>query len=198
MPLLTTQSAKGYGFNNLITVAGSGSFESIASTVLSSNTSSVNFSSIPSTFQHLQLRMELRDNQSSSAGGYYYDLTFNNNTSSGYSYMYGEVGTPPSNTNFATGGSNSTTTAYGPYFPTALSASSVFGVVILDIFDYANTNKATTFTHTGAFTDGSNARFAQMGGHWLNNSAVNQITISHPAGSFVTGCTFSLYGIKNS
>jgi hypothetical protein len=197
MPLQTLQSARSFGFGKIITAAGDSSFESIASTVISSSTSSVTFSSIPGTFQHLHLRLNVRT-VDGAVGGNYLNVYFNNDTASGYSYAYNEAGNPPSSTNFGTGASTSNTQAYSPYVATNANASSYFGPIIMDIFDYANTNKRKTFHMRGFFHDRANSRPSKMAGHWRDASAITSIKIEVPSGNYVNGSSFALYGIKNS
>ena len=66
-----------------------GSFESIATTTVGSGgTSSIDFTSIPSTYQHLQLRIISRVSNADTGDNIF--LQFNGDTSSNYSWHYME------------------------------------------------------------------------------------------------------------
>lgn len=166
-----------------------GSYESIASTTLSTTSSTVTFSSIPSTYSHLQIRMSAR---SSFSFGSMFDsyIAFNgDNTYSGYKdhILYGNGSTVTAvnassyNLSYTTPGVNQT--------------ASVYNGIVLDILDYANTNKNTVARFFGgADLNGSgNIVFGSV--LWPNTAAVNQITLSCD-GSFVSGSTFALYGVN--
>lgn len=166
-----------------------GSYESIASTTLSTTSSTVTFSSIPSTYSHLQIRMSAR---SSFSFGSMFDsyIAFNgDNTYSGYKdhILYGNassvtaVNASSYNLSYTTPGANQT--------------ASVYNGVIIDVLDYANTNKNTVARFLGgADLNGSgNIVFGSV--LWPNTAAVNQITLSCD-GSFVADSTFALYGVN--
>jgi len=171
--------------------APSGAYDSIATTTLGSTTASVTFSSIPSTYTHLQLRMSAR---SSFSFGSMFDsyMAFNgDNTYSGYKdhILYGNgssvtaVSASSFNLSYITPGVNQT--------------ASVYNGVVVDILDYANTSKNTVARFLGgADLNGSgNVVFGSI--LWPNTAAVNQITLSCD-GSFVADSTFALYGIKGA
>jgi hypothetical protein len=76
-----------------------------------------------------------------------------------------------------------------------------FGVYIIDILDYANTNKyKTARTLHGWDNNGSGTTYGQVGFHsanWRANDPVTQITASmFTSSSFMQYSRFSLYGIK--
>ena len=74
MPLLTTRSSKGYGWGALV---GSvvGDFEAIATYTVGTALNTVTFSSIPSTYVNLQMRIFAK---TSSMGNSAYWTYFNN------------------------------------------------------------------------------------------------------------------------
>jgi hypothetical protein len=74
-----------------------------------------------------------------------------------------------------------------------------FGANIIDILDYANTNKyKTTRTLSGGDNNGSG--FVQfMSGNWRNTNAVTSIDIFQVDGDTIAEYSqFALYGIKGS
>jgi hypothetical protein len=174
-------------------VAG-GDFESIATvTVGSGGASSIEFTSIPSTYQHLQVRLVARSTNSAN------DLDTNVrigtgsiDTGSNYAnhLLYGTGSTAA-----ATGYTSASTMWLGMQ-PGATATASVFGATILDLLDYANTSKNTTLRGFSGF-DRNGAGFAlATSGLWINTAAVDQIRLYPSAGNFAQHSTAALYGVK--
>jgi hypothetical protein len=173
--------------------APSGAYDSIATTTLGSTTASVTFSSIPSTYTHLQIRAIFRG---SAAGTSTNDLKmqFNSDTGSNYSQHY--VGGGGSST-FAGGVANYT------YIP-AISilqdgnTANVFATSVIDILEYANTNTfKTTRTLYGYDANGS-GEILLGSGNWRSTSAITSITFTPSSGSLKQYSSFALYGIKGN
>jgi len=180
--------------NNLIATldagagGAAGSFESIATTTLSTNATTVTLSSIPSTYKHLQLRWIAQTYNATSNEGIYYQL----NTDTAANYSYHNLGGDGSNA-FANGGASVT---YPALSSNVLPASgSTWGVGILDIHDYASTTKNKTLRNMcGKDTNGAGS-IVLSSGVWLNTAAVNSLSIRTGTG-FGSGSKFALYGIK--
>lgn len=203
MPLLTTQSANGYGFGRLLTSGGSfadPSFESISKWRATSNTSApIDIQSIPSTYKHLQLRILYRD-QSGQGGtdggaveGYYY---FNNDTTAANYSLHVVKGN---------GGGNAATGAGYATYGDGLAAflgfrsnwgGSAFGITIIDLLDYQNSNKYKTIRSFSGAAGGSVGGARVTHGTWRNTTTVNRMTFYGNQGGFATGTVFALYGIK--
>jgi len=170
-------------------------FESIASSALGSDTASVTFSSIPNTYQHLQLRMLVKNDSTTSNVRPVY-LRFNSDSGSNYVY-HNLVG----NGSSASSG-NWTGYSYVELGLTTASSTGLsnnFGVFLVDIHDYASTSKNQT-VRTFSGTEQNGSGYSQLySGLWLNTNAINSITLLC-AGTqkFVTGSTFALYGIKGA
>jgi len=173
-------------------VAG-GDYESIATvTVGSGGSSSISFTSIPSTYQHLQIRMLARTNASSANGSGI--LRYNGDTSSS-NYTYHEIV-----------GNGSSVSAYGSAAPESNQISTTtagtaltnnFGVGITDLLDYSNTNKYTTQRNLGGYDNNGSGQVRFNSGLWMNTAAITSITITPNAGTaFVEYSSFALYGIK--
>lgn len=165
-------------------------------TVDSGGASSITFSSIPSTYTHLQIRALVRtDRATYSNDGI--NITFNSDTGANYSYheLTGDGGN--ASANYATSAN------YIFLQGLAGSASSnVFGETVIDILDYTNTNKNTTVRGLSGFDNNSgagnqNGYISQGSGAWYSTPAVTSITIDQRSGSnFQQYSTFELYGIK--
>jgi hypothetical protein len=166
------------------------SYYSIATqTVGSGGASSITFSSIPSTYTHLQIRALLKT--SSSAGSYIYPMRFNADSGSNYSnyYMRGN-GSSVS----ATNGSSQASISFGDY-PNSTNTN-MFGVVIIDILDYANTNKYKTMRYLEGFDTNGSGQVNFGSSLWKSTSAISNISMADNYGNFAQYSSFALYGIK--
>jgi hypothetical protein len=172
-------------------------FESIATvTVGAGGQSSVTFSSIPSTFKHLQIRWNCITNR----GTYAMDdikMTFNGDAGANYSSHRAKC----DHTSFLAGASINQNYIY--YDVSAgTSVSNFFGAAITDVLDYASTNihkttRAFTGTDVNGAVAGETGRFGLQSGNWRSTSAINSITIAPLNGTqFNQHSSFALYGIK--
>jgi hypothetical protein len=172
-------------------------------TVGSAGAASITFSSIPSTYTHLQVRGILQTNRSS----YIVDLTtvrFNSNTGSNYSdhNLYGGYNTSPNVT------SSADTSANRMYFQGLNSGvgANIFTGVVMDILDYANTNKYKTVRNLQGFdvngtvgTGSLGGTIALSSGNWRSTDAITSVNISMIDGTaFNQYSSLALYGIKGA
>lgn len=183
--------------NNLVALLDAGvaastnSYESISTvTVGSGGQSTISFTSIPATYKHLQIRGIARGND----GAFYGRplLQFNSDTGSNYSWHY--VETFNSSVSSAAGTSQTFISEY--YAASGAGATaSVFGVMILDILDYADTNKyKTTRSLAGLDSNTVGGALQLASGSWRNTAAISTITFSGT--TFQQYSSFALYGIK--
>jgi hypothetical protein len=165
-------------------------YQSIATvTVGAGGSSTVTFSSISSTFQHLQIRAIVRD---SGTGTAYDSMRLNSDTGSNYSYHYLQ-----GNGSSVAAGAGATQTSIATLeYPGTSYTSTIFGGKIIDILDYANTNNYKTarfFSSWDANGAGGGVWFGS--GSWQSTSAVSTITLT-AGNTYAQGTTFALYGIK--
>ena len=169
------------------------SYESIATVLVGSGGSStITFSSIPSTFKHLQLRSIARDggvnNDTSSL-----KVTLNSDTSSAYTrhFVLGTGATTSAGSNLTTGHFFNGQIAQGG------SGASMFAATVLDILDYTNTNKNTTVRGLAGGDLNGTGIMLFASSLWVNTAAVTSISIvSSTATNFAQNSHFALYGIK--
>ena len=172
-------------------VAG-GDYEAISSvTVGSGGASSIQFTSIPATFAHLQVRGILRHSSTGAAGGYA-GFRFNSDTGSNYGYhaLWGD------GSSIYSDGLQSQTTLIVNRCTTATQTASNFGAYVVDILDYASTSKNTTTRALAGYDNNGSGLLYVKSGLWLNTSAITSITVSPNAGSWVQHSTLALYGVK--
>jgi secreted protein with Ig-like and vWFA domain len=172
--------------------ASTNAYESIATQVLSSSSSSVTFSSIPSTYKHLQIRVFAQGNR----GTYSYDeafARFNSDSTTSYAYhvVYG--------TGSAAATSASSTRDNLPLGNGFLGTTTggTFGINIIDILDYADTNKYKTVRVLGGEDANGSGQVGLGSGLWQKTTAISTILLSPNSSTlFSTGSSFALYGIK--
>ena len=172
------------------------SYESIQTTTLTGNQTTITFSSIPATFTHLQLRIFARTNRT---GNDFANLLIRFNNDTGSNYVYHDL--------FADG---ATVTASGTATQTSITANrltgptataNVFGAIIVDVLDYTSTNKNKTIRALGgADNNGSGALSFSSGLYFATPVAINRIDLTTIAGTFdfVQYSSFALYGIKGA
>ena len=158
---------------------------------------SISFTSIPSTYQHLQIRYIARNQSTSSAFSSTPLLTFNNDSGTNYvgHYLWGDGSS-------ASAGSNGTSTNNISLNSTSLrdtSASGIFGACIVDIYDYKSTTKNKTVRAFGGVdtnTAATSWRVSLISGLWMSTSAITSIEIAPGVSTWKAGSTIALYGIK--
>ena len=168
-------------------------FEAIASSTLTGTSSTVTFTSIPDTYEHLQLRMFARTSFATTSR--YIQLQINNDTATNYTqqHLYGNGTSALAN--------RSTGIAYIQmgHCPGTSTASGIYGLSITDILDYTSTNKYKTVRALFG-TDRSSSGTVFLGsGLWTSTAAINRLDI-FPASSdtFEAGSVFALYGLRSS
>lgn len=187
MPLLSTQSAKGYGLTTFLPAVAT-SYESIATVSISTATSTVEFTNIPGTFAHLELRVLSVTNSAYNGAR----MEFNNDTTnSKYRswYIYGSGG----GGNASSGGGGEI--LYAPDF-NGKGATTAPGPSIINIYDYAKTNKYKTVTVLDGGVSGTDGYIAYTTGHWESTSAITSIKVNLGGFTYSQYAHFALYGIK--
>jgi hypothetical protein len=172
-------------------------YQLISSNVLTSNQSSVTFSTIPSTYTDLVIQASLRTD----ASGVVYDsinLTMNGSSSAVYSRTYIR-GTGAAATS-ANGSNNTFFTSDRIGVNGATATSSTFGTLELYILSYtASQNKPFGLVGAGETNLASTVYLGASAGLWRDNSTITSLTFVPQTGTaFVSGSSFYLYGISNA
>jgi hypothetical protein len=170
---------------------GGAAFESIATATGTGSSGTITFSSIPSTYKHLQVRFNARTTRTGNFEG----LLIRFNSDSGNNYAWHALNGSGSS---ATALADSTTSSgFTGYIATDNYSSNIMGTSIIDVHDYASTSKNKTVrTFTGFDSNGA-GQVAVLSSLWMNTAALNSISIISSFGSnYTTDSTFSLYGIK--
>jgi hypothetical protein len=177
---------------------GSGAYESIATVNGTGSSGIVTFSSIPATYQHLQIRCIVKDVYTSGLVDSIY-LRFNGTTGTLY-------GSHNLNGNGATASASAISNANEIEIPKTIpdsnaSFADVMGVAIIDLHDYASTTRNKTLrsiSGANANTTTTDFRVNLSSGLWRSTAAINQITIHTNIDRFTTTSSFALYGIKGA
>lgn len=180
--------------SNSVTPATPSSYESIATATGTGSNFSITFSSIPSTYTHLQIRLVANGSFTSSSIAGTIQMRFNSDTGSNY-------------TRHALSGNGATATATGAsgsisffnlgIIPYGSTYSDIYGALIIDIDDYANTSKYKTVRGFGGSDGNGSGNVRLASGVWQNTNAVTDIELFvSSAITLNTPSTFSLYGIK--
>jgi len=172
---------------------GPGSFVAIASATGTGSSGTITFSSIPATYQHLQIRMMTRD-AFATTGVDYIRLRFNNDSTSVYArHQLSGNGSTASATG-STGNNN--ILLYG--HPLGSNTANIMGTYIVDIHDYASTTKNKTARAFSGCDLNASGNIYLTSGLWPNTNAIDRIDIIAGGTNFTTSTVISLYGVKGA
>lgn len=165
-------------------------YKKIASvTVGSGGAANIDFTSIPSTYTDLLLKLSLRNTTASTYTDI--DVAFNGSTASMTRRAIYADGTTVSS--FSASNSRFT------YSGSANATASTFSNGELYIPNYAGSTNKSVSADTIVETNAATGNLAILvAGLWSNTAAINQITLTPLTGSFVEYSTAVLYGISNS
>jgi hypothetical protein len=168
-----------------------GSFESIATANGTGSSGTITFSSIPSTYSHLQIRAFAHSTRTAGTDA---GITMTVNSDSGSSYsrhiLYGNGST-------VTASAASSTTTFYNYDITADNGnSSTYTAFIIDFLNYADGNKYKTLRSLHGFDKNGSGQIALVSGNWRSISAISSVSFVTD-NYFTTATNFALYGIKS-
>jgi len=187
MPLLAVRGngpASAYGFGALS--GKPGAMTAIATSTVSSNITSVTFSSIPGTYDDLRLVAYWKVN----TGGGTLGVQFNSVTTTSY---YFQIISGNGSTAAANAGE-----ANALYVDSLNGAGTQPMIYTLDVIQYANTsNHKSVIMKMASDANGSGlSNFAC--GTWANSNAITSIKLNLSDYNITSGSVFALYGIKKA
>ena len=169
--------------------------EQIAKTTLSTSSNSVTFSSIPGTYKDLQVYISARGSDTGTTFGDTLRIRFNSNSSSLYSwnYFFSGNGGVDDAYNFS-----DTEIDWHYAIPTNGTTSGVFSTTDIYIANYASSSKRKVLNASSGFANTTGIYCIYYAdAMWNSTNAITSITFFQGAsGSFQSGSTFSLFGIK--
>ena len=161
-----------------------------SSTVGSGGAANITFSSIPSTYKHLQVRVLAQDD-TTSVGNLI--LQLNSDTGSNYTRHF----ITADGASVSASGSTAQTSIIAGQIYGNTPSSSIMGIAIWDITDYASTTNNKTVRAIGGYDANGSGNIRLASGLWLNTAAITSIQLkTSGGGAFSSSSIFSLYGIK--
>jgi hypothetical protein len=153
--------------------------------------SSIDFTSIPSTYTDLCVKLSVRTDGINAP---WLLLRFNGSTSS-YTqrYVYG-TGAAAASTTVGTANYMNLAAAINSTSQTI----STFASADVYVPNYAGSTNKSVSTDTAQENNATTAYATLAAGLWSNTSAINQVTFFPETGNFAQYSTAVLYGIKNS
>jgi hypothetical protein len=163
------------------------SYESIATANGTGSSGTITFSSIPSTYKHLQIRF-ISKNTAAGTDAY---IQLNSSVDSVYRHQI---------TGDGNGGAGNASANSGIAYILLTSGStgtSMFGAGVVDILDYASTNKTKNIKSLSGYDLNGSGIVGIGSALWTSTSAITDITIKSAGTNFATGTQYALYGIKD-
>jgi len=173
-------------------LAGSGGgldsdYELISSTILGADAATVEFTSIPSGYKHLQVRWTAKTTSTVAN----VEIRFNGITTSSYARhtLYSDTSSVVSE------GSSSQTRIVLLNSASRSTTSNAFAGGIMDILDYSSSTKNTTVRALYGQKDALNNAALATG--FLNNTAsITSVLFFLASSNYATNTRFSIYGIR--
>lgn len=162
-------------------------------TVGSAGAANIEFTSIPSTYTHLQVRCIARSTEAVSSNALI--MYVNNVTTASGNYS-----------THLLWGNGSSALSYGAssdviqnVITAGSNGANNFGTTIFDILDYTNTNKTKTVRALGGYDDNGSGivRFSSGMLH-SSTAAITRIRLQPSGGNFTQNSQFALYGIQGA
>lgn len=171
-------------------------YESIQTvTVGSGGQTTISFTSIPSTYKHLQLRYIAKWNYTVAPDFTNTVLNFNSDLGTNYAFHSLRGNGSVLSTNR---GVDQPAGIIQVFMPSNHSSEpNVFGSGVIDILDYANVNKYKTVRGLGGFDRNGSGFVSFASVLWQSTSAVTSINITSDLGlAWTQHSSFALYGIR--
>ena len=162
-----------------------GAYDALSTvTVGATSVASITFAAIPTGYKHLQVRAF---GKGATAGGRQILFQFNGDTGSNYNshHIYGDGSSAVAQAK------GTSTNGWVTYWD-----SSQFGVAVMDILDYTNTNKNKTTRTLGGFDANGSGFVLLRSGLWMSTSAITSISLFTDSGNFTQNSQFTLYGVR--
>lgn len=167
-------------------------YESIQTvTVGSGGASSVDFTSIPSTYTHLQVRAIFKETYNTGTSVDNLNVRFNSDSTASY-IRHALWGTGANTYHEGYIGQTLGAIAITPRNP----SGSYYGGMVLDILDYANINKRKTLRSLNGVDLNGAGEMRLSSVLWNKTDAITSITFTGDSSGFQQYSSFALYGIK--
>lgn len=170
-----------------------GAIVPIANGIVTGTSGDFTFTNIPQIYQDLIIAVEARSTSAATEAGIY--IGFSGQYGANTNYSFTQI--------YATGTSNtSVRTTNQPFvggdgaWTGATAGTGIFGFGIINVFDYASTNKFKTYLlRSSSEQNASGGSMRQSVGVWRNTSAVTSMYITL-SGAMANGSNVAIYGVK--
>ena len=154
--------------------------------------SSIDFTSIPSTYTDLVIKYSLRSTTAQNFVSF--SIRFNSDSGSNYTtrLLYGTGSTAGSDVN------TSTSTTQWQYGTGSTATTSTFGNGEVYIPNYLSSNAKSLSSDSVSETNATSSITGLKAGLWTGTAAITSISLYDPAGSLVQYSTAYLYGVSNA
>lgn len=177
-----------------------GDYDSIATyTVGSGGQSFIEFTSIPQTYKSLELRISARGAVSNT----HITTLIQANGDTGANYTGAELYKDGNNSGGTGHAVGETYISYGPFLPANQQSANIFGVGLIEIAEYTNTNMKKSFLIRTGYDN--NATGTPSWGHilmrqglWNSTSAITSLKLTPSTGSWAQYSIFALYGLRDA
>ena len=162
----------------------------ITRTELASAASSVTFSSIPQTYDHLELSIYVRgDSSGQPEAGFKNEFNGDTTVANYKRQLIIASGT--------TVGAGQEAAKNEPVdFPTSTATANVFGSIAYSIQNYTKTDRHKHYMVTAG--DAGENELRLTSNRWANTAAISSIVFTPSAGNFIAGSVFTLRGIHST
>jgi len=175
--------------NSITAIEIPNAYDSLADiSVPSGGAATVTFAGIPAGYKHLQIRGIAKETGTS--GGFNNMNIYFNADNAGTSYAIHSVSGDGASAFAQATASRAKALIYNGLSQT----TNIFAGSVIDILDYANTNKHKTLRALAGVDFNGSGRLGLTSGLWQSTSAINSITLE--GSSFVQYSSFTLYGVK--
>jgi hypothetical protein len=171
-----------------------GSMEAIASFEVTSATSAISFFNIPQNYTNLEVRIVGKATRATTSGSTIFTTVNGDTGATNYRGHYLVC----DQTNVATSGTLSQDSGYYLFTGLAMGASATNQVTtnVMNIFDYANTNKYKTSRTIFGENNNTTGYTGIYDCLWMNTAAVSSLSFIILSYTWAIGSKISLYGIK--
>lgn len=166
-------------------------YEIIDKATLTSSQANIEFTSIDSGYTDLMLLCSARSSDTANNWNIAYIQFNTDTTASNYPtrWLYA----------YSTTTGSGTANQWAGYLPNGNKTADTFGSNSIYIPNYTSSNYKSYSVDSVTESNSSTLVPSQLtAGLWQSTSAINAIKLTPDAGSFVSGSSFYLYGIKNS
>jgi len=165
---------------------------------LTSSATSVTFSNIPQNYTDLKVVVSARGTANNNERVSDISLRINNNSSASYTYR-GLTGVPGTSSTSVFGFSGTSIFQYFGFGTSADAISNTFGSTEFYFTNYTSSTAKSISVDSVGENNSSTTLLRIITGRWSPSTqeAISTLAFSLDSGSFVSGSTFTLYGISN-